>query len=174
MVVPNFSTNYFGVYKWQWFDFAAPLSYWRVFSHIFGHVSWSHLNGNVVNLLLVMPSCERHFGELTLSWIILYVAVASGVAHIFFGESSTVQLGASGVVFSMIILNSLIEMGSPGQTGKAGRVPLTFICQLCLWVWKEIASQLFFSGTGVSHLAHLVGAVVGTVAGKRLAGSRRE
>ena len=58
-----------------------------------------------------MPACERHFGALALLKIIFYVALASGVAHMFLGAHNTVQLGASGVVFSMIILNSLIGNG---------------------------------------------------------------
>ena len=124
---------------------------------------------HVVNLLLVMPACERHFGALALLKIIFYVALASGVAHMFLGAHNTVQLGASGVVFSMIILNSLIEMGNPGRSGTVGKIPLTFLCQICLWCWKEVLSQLFSQGnTGISHIAHLVGAVVGTVMGKTL------
>jgi membrane associated rhomboid family serine protease len=164
----DFIHNYFAVPPFAWFSFTSPKSYWRLFSHILGHSSWAHLNGNVVNLLLVMPACERHFGGLALLTIIFYVALASGLAHMFLGAHNSVQLGASGVVFSMIILNSLIEMGQPGQSGTAGRIPLTFLCQICLWCWKEVISQLFSTGTGVSHVAHLVGAVVGTVMGKRL------
>ena len=174
VIITEFSTNYFAIPPFAWFSFTSPKSYWRLFSHILGHTSWAHLNGNVVNLLLVMPACERHYGSLALTKIILYVATASGIAHMFMAPPNTVQLGASGVVFSMIILNSLIEMGSPGQTGSVGKIPLTFLCQICLWCWKEVVSQLFYSGTGVSHIAHLVGAVVGTIMGKSLSGRQKQ
>ena len=36
----------------------------------------------------------------------------------------------AGVVFCMILLNSLIEVKTEGQTGRAGRVPLTFVLQV--------------------------------------------
>ena len=50
-----------------------------------------------------------------------------------------------------------------------GRIPLTFIAQIFLGVNKEIISQVFSSeNSGVSHIAHLVGAVVGTVMGYHL------
>jgi membrane associated rhomboid family serine protease len=164
----KFSQTYFAVWPWRAFSFTSPLSYWRLISHIFGHGSWSHLSGNMTNLLLVCPAVERHWGGKQLAAIFLYVAIASGIAHMLLGPSNSAQLGASGVVFSTILLNSLIEMGSAGTNGFKGRVPLTFIAQIFLWVNKEVISTLFASGTGVSHLAHLVGAVVGTVAGYHL------
>lgn len=172
-IFPTFSTDYFAVPPWAYFRLASPWSWWRLVSHVLGHSSWSHLNGNVTNLLLVMPACERHFGTFELVKIIVWVSLASSIAHMALGPGDAIQLGASGVVFSMIILNSLIEVGNPGRTGRVQTIPLTFICQIFLWCWNEVISTLFYSGTGVSHIAHLVGAVVGTVAGNRLSNSKR-
>jgi membrane associated rhomboid family serine protease len=63
------------------------------------------------------------------------------------------------------LLNSLLE-------ARAGRVPLTFLVQVCLWCSNEVVSQLFAAGGGVSHIAHLAGAIVGTVAGYQLHGDK--
>lgn len=87
----------------------------------------------------------------------LWTAVASAIAHIAMGPANAVQLGASGIVFMLILLNSLVE-------AKLGRIPLTFVCQVVIWCYKEVYAHLF-AHDGVSHLAHLSGAFVGTVAG---------
>ena len=104
------SHNFFAVHPRQAFQVASPLSYWRLFSHCLGHVSWQHLRGNMVSLLLVAPACERHYGSLQLSKIIACTAVACGLAHIALGPADTIQMGASGVVFCMILLNSLVSV----------------------------------------------------------------
>ncbi len=43
---------------------------------------------------------------------------------------------------------------------------------MSLWCSSEVFSQLFSAGGGVSHIAHLAGAVVGTVAGYQLHGDK--
>lgn len=139
------------------------ISHWcRLFTHVLMHGSREHLMGNMVNVLLVGPACERSFGSFALLKIILWTASASGAAHVLFSRASHYGLGASGIVFMLILLNSLLS-------ARAGRVPLTFIIQVVLWCWQEVVSQFQCSmGTrcdGISHIAHLSGALVGTAAG---------
>ena len=153
----EFVFRYFAVPTWAQFPLNSPLSYFRVVSQTMGHSSWEHLSGNVTHLLLVAPACEREFGMYNMMRIIAWTAVASSLTHMILGPSNSVQLGASGVVFMLILLNSLVEV-------RLGSIPLTFLIQVSLWCYKEIALQLF-SSDGVSHMAHLTGAVVGTVAG---------
>lgn len=100
----------------------------------------------------------RAFGMYVLLKIILVTAATSSMAHILFGATNSVQLGASGVVFMQILLSSLIEV-------QRGRVPLTFLLQVALWCYKELALLLLGSSDGVSHLAHISGALCGVAAG---------
>ena len=67
--------------------------------------------------------------------------------------------GASGVVFALILLNSLIS-------ARTGQLPLTFVLTLVLWCSGEVAALL--AEDGVSHIAHLSGAAVGSYAGYHL------
>ncbi|CAD7939835.1 unnamed protein product [Amoebophrya sp. A25] len=143
------------------------MSILRLFTHVVGHGDWGHLSGNMVNLLLAGPAAEREFGSYNLLKVILYVAVFSAFAHIAFGNAASIQLGASGVVFMCILLSSLVQV-------RLNRIPVTFVLQVLLWVQKEIIDQ-FLPGSGspgVSNIAHLSGAVVGTVMGFRLHGER--
>ena len=157
----RFTVQYFSVSSMvRDFRPMYPLSYWRLVSHIFGHSSWEHLNSNMINLLLVGPACEREFTTLGLTKIYLWTAVCSALAHMLLGAPDAAQLGASGLVFMLILLNSLLS-------ARTGRYPLTFIVQVGLWVNKEVVAQML-QHDKVSHIAHLSGALVGTVAGYQL------
>ena len=134
-----------------------PLTYLRLLTHTVGHTGYDRLKGNMVNLLLVGPASEKEFGSMNLLKIMFYVAVSSAVAHMALGPANGYQLGASGVVFALILLNSLLSAHS-------GVVPLTFLLTAGLWVSDEVF-RFFFARDQVSHVAHLSGAVVGTLAG---------
>jgi GlpG protein len=136
------------------------LQYVRLLSHIFAHDGINHLKGNMINLLLVGPSAEHVFGSYNMLIIFLLVAVTSAFAHIFIGGVHTRQLGASGVCFALILLNSLVS-------AKAGKIPLSFLLTAGLWITDEVV-RMVFSKDGVSHHAHLTGAIVGTLAGYEL------
>jgi membrane associated rhomboid family serine protease len=153
-VMPGVS-KFFGVD--DFFSLLSPMQYIRLVSHIFAHDGIPHLRGNMTNLLLVGPSAEAYFGSKETLAIMLAVAVSSGLAHIFLGRAYSRQLGASGVVFALILLNSLVS-------AKSGKIPLSFVLTAFLWTSEEVW-KLFFGRDGVSHHAHLVGAIVGTMAG---------
>lgn len=149
--------KYFAVPSWSVFVLFSPVSYFRLFSHILGHSSWNHVIGNVVHLLLVGPACEHALGTLLLLKIMLLTALSSGTMYVARGPDFSVQLGASGIVFTLILLNSLLQV-------KSGTIPLTFLCQAVMWCSKEI----YLSGVGddsVSHIGHLTGAAVGVLIG---------
>lgn len=134
-----------------------PMQYVRLFTHIFGHENLHHLRGNMTHILMVGPSAEEVFGSQNLVMIMAAVAVSSGFGHIFLGPTDTSQIGASGVVFALILVNSLVS-------AKAGRIPLSFVLTACLWTSDEMWG-LLFARDQISHSAHLIGAAVGTAAG---------
>ena len=139
------------------FHLASPLQYLRLVTHIFAHDGLSHIKGNMTHLLLVGPSCEHVYGSLAMIKIFGLVAVVSAVAHIVVGGNNTHQLGASGIVFSAILLNSLVA-------AEVGKIPMSFLLTAGLWISDELF-KFFFGHDGVSHHAHLTGAILGTVAG---------
>eukprot|EP00542_Grammatophora_oceanica_P014996 CAMPEP_0194034160 /NCGR_PEP_ID=MMETSP0009_2-20130614/6566_1 /TAXON_ID=210454 /ORGANISM="Grammatophora oceanica, Strain CCMP 410" /LENGTH=183 /DNA_ID=CAMNT_0038674951 /DNA_START=104 /DNA_END=655 /DNA_ORIENTATION=+ len=141
----------------DYFKWRRPIAWIRLFTHIFPHDGIAHLRGNMTHLLLVGPSAEAAFGSLELIQIMVSVALSSAIAHIIVGKKNTRQLGASGVCFALILLNSLVS-------AKHGKVPVSFLLTATLWIGDEIW-RFFFSGDGVSHHAHLTGAIVGTMAG---------
>ena len=106
----------FSVYRSSLTD---PLFYVRLVGHVLGHASPNHFLGNMLLLLVVGPPLEEKYGSLTLLWGILLTALVSGFLQCVFFPGSAL-LGASGVVFMLIMLASLSGM-------KEGKIPLTLI-----------------------------------------------
>jgi membrane associated rhomboid family serine protease len=138
------------------FDITSPMQLPRLFTHVIAHDgTLQHIRGNLTHILLVGPSAEHVYGSRCILLVIVLVALFSSLVHIVVGSSHTHQLGASGVVFSVILLNSLVAAAS-------GTIPISFVLTAGLWCFDELYKFLF-GHDGISHHAHLTGAVVGTV-----------
>ena len=147
---------FFSVYRGSLLD---PLTYVRLFTHVLGHGGFDHFIGNAMYLLLMGPMLEEKYGTKVLLKVILFTAVVTGIIHIvLFGSAAL--CGASGVVFAFIVLSSFTAF-------KEGEIPLTFILVVILFIGKE-----FYNGftviDNVSNLTHILGGVVGSVAGYKL------
>ena len=97
------TTQFFSVYR---SSLADPLTYVRFFGHVLGHSSYEHYMGNMLLLLLVGPGLEEKYGSGTMVWTIAVTALVTGLVNFVFFPH-TMLLGASGVVFMMIVLSLL-------------------------------------------------------------------
>ena len=116
---------------------ADPLFYVRLFGHVLGHAGFDHFLGNMLLLLVIGPPLEEKYGSRTLLIGILLTAGVSGVLQCVFFPGSAL-LGASGIVFMLIMLASLAGM-------KDGRIPLTLILAavlLALTNWVKPTKNL--------------------------------
>lgn len=140
----------FSVYRAPLTD---PLTYVRFFGHILGHSDMDHFLGNMLLLLVVGPPLEEKYGSSTLLSGILLTALVSGILQ-FVCFPGAALLGASGIVFMLIMLSSLAGM-------KNGRIPLTLILVALLYLGQEVWSIVFVRDN-VANLMHLVGGACGT------------
>ena len=155
------TTRFFCVYR---SSLADPLTYVRFFGHVLGHSGYSHYMNNMLLLLLVGPGLEEKYGSRNLLMTILVTALVTGlVQFIFFPQ--TALLGASGVVFMMIVLSSFTEM-------KKGGIPITLILVVVFYLGGELVDGLK-NTDNISQLTHIVGGVCGMVFGFTLRGRRR-
>ena len=149
----------------QWFEAYPALdgtqSYVGLFTHILGHASWQHLIGNFMLILLLGPILEERHGSAQLLIMILLTALITGLANLLF--SSGMLLGASGVVFMMILLASMANV-------RGGEIPLTFIAVAIIYMGGEIIRA--FQNDQISQMAHLVGGFAGAAFGFVIAGAR--
>jgi GlpG protein len=136
-----------------------PMTYIRFFTHVFGHNGWEHFIGNASYLLLLGPMLEEKYGSVELVEVIGITAVVTGVVnYIFFGNVAL--CGASGVVFSFIILASFTGF-------KEGEIPLTFVLVAVIFIGQQLYEGIAIQDN-VSNMAHIVGGIVGAVIGYRL------
>lgn len=149
------TTNLFSVWRSSLGDL---LTYPRFFLHVLGHTDYAHYIANMMMILVVGPGLEEKYGSRNLLVAILITAFVSGLIHwlLFPG---TMLLGASGIVFMMIVMASLAGM-------RNGYIPLTLILVLVLYLGNEIVDGVVLSDN-VSQLTHIIGGICGAVLGLR-------
>lgn len=128
-----------------------PLTYLRVFLYVFGHANFTHFAGNMTMLLLVGPAVEERYGSWNTAVMMAVTALAGGVLNMLFFNTGI--LGASGIVFMLIILSAFTNM-------KKGEIPLTLILIAVIYLGREVYSGIFVEDN-VSHFGHLCGGISG-------------
>ena len=152
----------FSVYRSSWKN---PLTYLRFFGHVLGHSSWSHYTGNILMMLVVGPMLEEKYGSINLLEMIVLTALVSGIMHVALFPGAAL-LGASGIVYMLILLSSLASM-------RQNCIPLTLILVAAIYLGGEVVNGLTASDN-ISQLSHIVGGVCGAIFGMALNnGSRR-
>ncbi|MBE6350697.1 MAG: rhomboid family intramembrane serine protease [Spirochaetaceae bacterium] len=145
------------------FDWKNVLDYFRLFTHVLGHVDWSHVIGNLSFILLLGPLLEERYGSGMLLLMIIVTAFVTGILNACFISSGL--LGASGVVFMMILLSSF-------TTITKNQIPLTFIFIVVLYMGQEILKC--FQQDNISSIAHIAGGLCGSLFGFLTAQSPRK
>lgn len=135
---------------------ADPLTYVRLFGHVLGHADWSHYAGNMVLFLVLGPLLEEKYGSKELLKMFAITAVVSGLIYMVFYPDAAL-LGASGIVFMMIVLSSAAGM-------QDGKIPLTLILVLVVYLGGELTDSLGASD-GIAHVAHIAGGLCGAAFG---------
>ncbi|MFP4151752.1 MAG: rhomboid family intramembrane serine protease [Alkalispirochaeta sp.] len=129
---------------------ANPVDYFRLISHVIGHSSWVHLMGNFAFILLLGPILEEKYGSTGLFIMIVVTAVVTGLINVLFVRGGL--LGASGVVFMMILLVSFTNI-------RQGEIPLTFILVVVLFLTQEVVDSL--RNDSIAQFAHIAGGIIG-------------
>ena len=143
----------FSVYRSAFHDLGT---YPRFVLHVLGHTGYSHYIGNMMMILVVGPPLEERYGSRALFWSIFITALVSGLVHWLFFPGSAL-LGASGIVFMMIVMSSLAGM-------RDGCIPLTLILVLALYVGGELIDGVTLADN-VSQLTHIIGGLCGAFLG---------
>ncbi len=156
------TVNLFSVYQAPLSD---PLTWVRFFGHVLGHSGYAHYIGNIVLILVLGPNLEDRFGSWNVLWAILVTAVVSGLVHFLFFPG-TMLLGASGIVFMMILLSSFGGV-------RNGIIPITLILVAVCYLGGELWDAIFVDDN-VSQLTHIIGGLCGTVLGFALSGKKKK
>lgn len=132
-----------------------PLTYVRLFTHILGHSDWKHFSNNFLYILLIGPMIEEKYGTINLLIMMLITAGITGIINHIIGRKRI--LGASGIVFMLIMMSSFVNI-------EAGKVPITLILMFICYIVNEVIDAVF-KKDDISHSGHIIGAICGVVFG---------
>ena len=152
--IPNLNLYWFMVAGKGSFNAGSFRNWVTLFTHIMGHANWTHLISNFTLILLIGPMLEELYGSTDLLIMIIITAIVTGVLNVLLFKSAL--LGASGVVFMMILLSSFTNFSK-------GEIPLTFILVLILYMGVQIIDS--FSSDNISQFAHIIGGLCGSFFG---------
>jgi len=130
---------------------------------VLGHINIEHFTGNFMLILLIGPMLEEKYGSRTILAMIVITAFVTGFINVLLFD--TALMGASGVAFSFIIISSLVNL-------REGKIPLTFVLVVVLYIGREIYASVAITYTNISHITHIIGGVCGAVIGLYLARSK--
>ena len=145
--------NLFCFYKSALTDY---LTYPRAVLHILGNTSLTECTANIIILLVVGPAAEERFGSAKVLFAVLATAIAAALIMWFLFPTSAI-MGASGVLFMMMVLASFASM-------RGGAIPITLILVLILFLGSEVV-QAVTGDAGLQELTHIAGGAVGMVLG---------
>ena len=127
------------------------LFYFRLFGHVLGHASWEHYVNNFLLILIIGPMLEEKYGSEKMLIMILITAFVTGLASII--VSNNALLGASGIVFMLILLSSFANF-------QKGKIPLTLILVVIIYVGREVMNGILVKDN-ISQFAHIIGGICG-------------
>ena len=136
-----------------------PLTYLRMFTHVFGHANWAHFIGNASYLLLLGPMLEEKYGSKKIAEVIAITAIVTALAN-FLLFSGVGLCGASSVVFAFILLTSFTGF-------KQNEIPLSFLLVAVVFLGQQIYEGITVQDN-ISNMAHIVGGIVGAIVGYRM------
>ena len=153
-IFPGLASAWFSVPGRGGFDAHSARDYVRLFTHILGHADINHFLSNFSFILLLGPILETTYGSVGLLIMTMITAVVTGILNILLFQTGL--MGASGIVFMMILLSSFTNFNK-------GEIPLTFILILLLYLGREIFNA--FQANNISEFAHIIGGLCGSIFG---------
>ena len=110
-------------------------------------------------MLLLGPMLEEKYGSRTIIEVILITGLMAGLVNwlLFPGIA---LCGASSVVFAFILMTSFTSF-------KEGEIPLTVILVAIIFIGQQVYEGLLVQDN-ISNMAHIVGGIVGAIAGYTL------
>ena len=135
--------------------------YWQFLTYMFTHATVSHFIFNMLSLYIFGTAVERRVGSREFLLYYLLTGVLSGVASyamFYVANTNTVLLGASGAIYALLMLFSVLYPRSVIYV--FGLIPVQAPLLIILYFIIELISGLT-AHDGVAHMTHLSGLVFG-------------
>jgi membrane associated rhomboid family serine protease len=138
---------------------------WQVFTYMFLHAGFTHILFNMIALWMFGSVLERTWGPKRFIQYYLITGIGGGLCYAFFNMNSLIPtVGASGAIYGLLTAYAVLFPDSV--------IYIWFVIPLkAKWFAIVFGAVEFFAsfgqGSGVAHLAHLGGMVIGYVYLKR-------
>ena len=135
--------------------------YWQFLTYMFTHATVSHFIFNMLSLYIFGTAVERRIGSREFILYYLLTGVLPGVASyamFYMANTNTVLLGASGAIYALLMLFSVLYPRSVIYV--FGLIPVQAPLLIILYFIIELISGLT-AHDGVAHMTHLSGLVFG-------------
>lgn len=140
---------------------------WSLVTYMFVHGSFSHLLFNMLFMAFFAPTLERMIGSRKFLEIFFLSGLLAGAVQVLIFGGAVV--GASGGLFGVFAALAIL---APQITVFVYFIPMRIMHALLIFAAIDILGMAG-PGTGIAHLAHLTGVLVGLYYGSSLKGSRR-
>ena len=131
---------------------ADPMQYLRLFTHVLIHADIAHFTANFMMILAIGPMVEEKYGSRRLCLMIVITAFITGLTTVLFFPGTAV-IGASGIVFMLILLASFTNI-------RQGKLPITVPLVALLYLGNEVMAGLF-TVDNISRVSHIIGGLCG-------------
>jgi len=132
---------------------------YQLLSYMFLHSSVTHIVFNMIGLLVFGPNIENKFGTSKFIKIYLIMGLISGLASIIFINNPVV--GASGAIWGIMMLFALFNPNELLYIYFIIPVRAKFIIGAFFTI--ELFLSIMGSSDGVAHIAHVAGALTGSL-----------
>jgi len=129
--------------------------YLRLLGHALGHANLAHYFNNFMIILIIGPMLEEKYGGKSILTMMVVTALVTGVLHMVISDNA--KLGASGIVFMMILLGSFANF-------RRGQIPLTLLLAVGIFLGREIHSAITLDNN-IAYMSHIVGGLCGAAFG---------
>ena len=127
--------------------------WYRLLTHIFLHGDIMHLGNNMLILFCLGNALEHYVGKISYVTLYFFSGILAGLGSIVYNTGSTVSVGASGAVFSVVGAMAWLVVRNQGRLeGFTGPRMILF---LLLSIYAGFVDQ------GVDNAAHIAGLIAG-------------
>lgn len=134
-------------------------AYWQFITYMFTHANFSHIFFNMLGLFFFGIEVERRMGSSEFALFYFFCGIAAGIfsyfVYIYTGNYRVFLLGASGVVFAVLLAYALYYPDSIIYI--MGVFPVKAVYLVMGYTAIEIYSHISRPMSGVAHLTHLAG-----------------
>ncbi|MEB3885735.1 rhomboid family intramembrane serine protease [Lyngbya sp. CCY1209] len=141
--------------QWLYLNHNNP-AWYQFITSMFLHANWAHISGNLFFLYIFGKIVEEDEGAIGVILTYLVCGLGANLMSLIFDRGVDFSLGASGAVFGLFAVSVLIKLSWNWRKILEAIILGQFVIQQVLFELRQIGVQ-----NGISHTAHLGGALVG-------------